>query len=163
MPIYGNAWRERKRRALSATPRFGVFNDEVTTFKMSWAFTSIREGFRIYTFQRCYYPGHPHRNIGNLEIWQRAIDLEGLDPSHINLAIDYNKNLQEMNVSLGGIIYLLVSECGGKYLIRKIGKVHQEKMYQAFCSIIISCGLGILAHMRSIKNILDSIHWRRKE
>jgi len=34
-----------KETHIVRNPTFGVFNDEVTTFKMSWTFTSSREGF----------------------------------------------------------------------------------------------------------------------
>jgi hypothetical protein len=63
---------------------FGIFNDKCTTFKISWAiddtFCSYDLGILTGSrFQRCYIPGHPARDLGRLEMWQKAMDLMGSD------------------------------------------------------------------------------------
>jgi hypothetical protein len=75
----------KKESAIIISPTFGVFNDEVTTFKMCWVddssllfqteFYARKDGYC--TLQRCYIPRHSARDLERLEMWQRAMDLEG--------------------------------------------------------------------------------------
>ncbi|KAE9370720.1 hypothetical protein N431DRAFT_492765 [Stipitochalara longipes BDJ] len=75
-------WLEGKKEAcIIRSLTFGVFNNEVTTFKMCWVDNHFcyvsRDNARtgLCTLQRCYHPGHPTRDLKRLEIWQRAIDI----------------------------------------------------------------------------------------
>ncbi|PMD54163.1 uncharacterized protein K444DRAFT_699879 [Hyaloscypha bicolor E] len=99
----------KKESAIIISPTFGVFKNEVTTFKMCWVdeFSLLfQKGLYVRkdgscTLQRCYIPRHPARDLERLEMWQRAMDLEGTNRrSRINSVLQYQPQFKGYITSL---------------------------------------------------------------
>jgi len=99
----------QKHAHIIRSPTFGVFNDSLTTFKLSWlnhcSSARVPRGMisiHLYTdtrYQRCYTPNHPARDIERLEMWQRAMDITGSDRrDKINLTLVGNEMFREYGV-----------------------------------------------------------------